>query len=301
VDWLCLPRFDSPSVFARLLDEQAGHFWIRPVGEATVTRRYLDQTMVLETMFTTPTGTAVLVDAMALGRHDRGHSLGAGSPGALLRRLACTRGQVTVEVGYAPRPEYGLIHPLLVQADGGVVSRGGADVLALSTPLPLEVSGSTATATVSLRTGQAIGFALQHTRRWQPAPPLWDQGEIAERLDNTVDGWRSWSRLHQAYEGPWRALVHHSGRVLQALTFQPTRAIVAAPTTSLPETVGGERNWDYRYTWVRDASLTMEALWSPPAPTRRTGSSTSSPAPLRPSSAVAGTCRSCSASAASTT
>jgi alpha,alpha-trehalase len=261
VDWLCLPRFDSPSVFARLLDEQAGHFWIHPVGEATVTRRYLDQTMVLETTFTTPTGTAVLVDAMALGPHDRGHSLGAGSPGALLRRLTCPTGQVTVEISYAPRPEYGLIHPLLVQTGGGVVSRGGADVLALSTPLPLEVSGSAATAKVSLRTGEAIGFALHHARRWEPAPALWDQGEIAERLDDTIGAWRSWSQLHQAYEGPWRELVHHSGRVLQALTFQPTGAIVAAPTTSLPETVGGTRNWDYRFSWVRDASLTMEALW----------------------------------------
>jgi GH15 family glucan-1,4-alpha-glucosidase len=96
---------------------------------------------------------------------------------------------------------------------------------------------------------------------WEPALQAWSQEEIATRLDDTLEGWRSWSRLHQAYEGPWRELVHHSGRVLQALTFQPTGAIVAAPTTSLPETVGGERNWDYRYTWVRDASLTMEALW----------------------------------------
>ncbi len=94
-------------------------------------------------------------------------------------------------------------------------------------------------------------------------PPLaaWDAGEIAARLEDTLEGWRSWSAIHQTYEGPWRDLVHHSGRVLQALTFQPTGAIVAAPTTSLPETVGGGRNWDYRYTWVRDASLTMEALW----------------------------------------
>ena len=88
-----------------------------------------------------------------------------------------------------------------------------------------------------------------------------DGGGDRGRLDDTVAGWRSWSALHQSYDGPWRELVQHSGRVLQALTFAPTGAIVAAPTTSLPETVGGERNWDYRYTWVRDASLTMEALW----------------------------------------
>jgi GH15 family glucan-1,4-alpha-glucosidase len=261
VDWLCFPRFDGQSVFARLLDGQAGHFSIRPAEAPTTTRRYLDQSMVLETTFRTATGTLVVVDAMALGQEERGHHLGANSPGALLRRLACTDGQVTVEVSYAPRPEYGLVHPLLIQAGGGRVSRGGADVLALSTPLPLEVSGSTAAATVSLRAGQAIGFALHHARGWEPPPPLWGQDEIAQRLDDTIEAWRSWSRLHQAHEGPWRDLVHHSGRVLQALTFQPTGAIVAAPTTSLPETVGGARNWDYRFTWVRDASLTMEALW----------------------------------------
>src|ERR671937_1524177 len=101
VDWLCFPRFDGPSVFARLLDDDAGHFWIRPAGEAETTRAYLDQTMALETTFRTATGVAVLVDAMAVGRTDRGHDLGAGSPGVLLRRLACTHGQVEVAVEYA--------------------------------------------------------------------------------------------------------------------------------------------------------------------------------------------------------
>jgi GH15 family glucan-1,4-alpha-glucosidase len=261
VDWLCFPRFDGRSVFARLLDEDAGHFAIRPASQARASRRYLDQTMVLETTFRTSTGTAVLVDAMAIGRGDSGHQLGAGSPGALLRRLDCTEGQVALEVTYAPRPEYGLIHPLLSQVDGGLRSRGGADVLALSTPVPMELDGSTATARITLRAGQTVAFALNHAQRWEPPPPLWDQDEIAARLDGTLEGWRSWSGIHQAYEGPWKELVHHSGRVLQALTFQPTGAIVAAPTTSLPEAVGGQRNWDYRYTWVRDASLTMEALW----------------------------------------
>jgi alpha,alpha-trehalase len=261
VDWLCFPRFDGPSVFARLLDEEAGHFSIRPAGESTATRRYLDHTMVLETTFRTATGTLVVVDAMALGRDDRGHQVGASSPGALLRRLECSDGHVTVEVAYAPRPEYGLVHPLLTRADGGLESRGGADVLALSAPVPLELSGSTATASFTLRAGQAAAFALCHARRWEPPPPVWEQAEVTTRLDDTVRGWRSWSRQHQAYDGPWRELVHHSGRVLQALTFAPTGAIVAAPTTSLPETVGGQRNWDYRFTWVRDASLTMEALW----------------------------------------
>ncbi len=261
VDWLCFPRFDGPALFARILDDAAGHWSIRPVGDARTTRGYLDQTMALETTFRTPTGTAVLVDAMAVGRNDRGHELGAGSPGVLLRRLTCTEGTVELEVSYAPRPEYGLIHPLLSPVDGGVAARGGADVLVLSSPVPLALAASVASARLTLRAGEHAGFALHHARSWEPPPSVWGQDEIAQRLDDTLEGWRSWSRLHQSYEGPWRHLVHHSGRVLQALTFEPTGAIVAAPTTSLPESVGGPRNWDYRFTWVRDASLTMEALW----------------------------------------
>jgi len=263
VDWLCFPRFDGPSVFARLLDEDAGHFSVRPAADTgvEVTRGYLDQTMALETTFRTRTGTAVLTDALAVGRNDRGHELGAGSPGALLRRVVCTEGRVELEVEYAPRPEYGLIHPILTPVDGGLAGRGGAEVLVLSAPVELVVEGATATAHLTLRAGESAGFALAHARSWEPPPGVWSQEEIAKRLDDTAEGWRSWSRLHQAYEGPWRDLVHHSGCLLQALTFEPTGAIVAAPTTSLPEAVGGERNWDYRYTWVRDASLTMEALW----------------------------------------
>jgi GH15 family glucan-1,4-alpha-glucosidase len=261
VDWLCFPRFDGPAVFARLLDDDAGHFAVRPAGHAEVTRAYLDQTMALETTFRTGGGTAVLHDALAVGRNERGHDLGADSPGLLLRRLVCTDGEVEVEVSYAPRPEYGLVHPLIEPVAGGLAARGGADRLLLSTPAELRVDGATATGRLALRAGDWVCFALHHARTWEPPPRVWSQEEISGRLDDTVAGWRSWSAMHQSYEGPWRELVRHSGRVLQALTFQPTGAIVAAATTSLPETVGGERNWDYRYTWVRDASLTMEALW----------------------------------------
>jgi GH15 family glucan-1,4-alpha-glucosidase len=260
VDWLCFPRFDAPAVFARLLDDDAGHFAVGVPG-ATASRRYLDQSMALETTFRTGAGTAVLHDAMAVGPNDRGHELGAGSPGVLLRRLTCTDGQVEVEVEYAPRPEYGLVHPLLEPVEGGLAARGGADRLVLSTPADLRVDGATAGDRLTLRAGDWVCFALHHARTWEPPPRVWSQDEITGWLDDTVAGWRSWSVMHQSYEGPWRELVHHSGRVLQALTFEPTGAIVAAATTSLPETVGGERNWDYRYTWVRDASLTMEALW----------------------------------------
>jgi GH15 family glucan-1,4-alpha-glucosidase len=261
VDWLCLPRFDAPSVFCRLLDAGGGHFSIRPAGEFEASRRYVDQTMVLETTFTTQRGTAVLTDALATGRDERGHHLGADSPGTLLRSLACTEGEIEAELSYSPRPEYGLVHPLLFAVPCGLVARGGASRLLLSTSVGFAVEEASATATVRLTAGQTAVFALAHGEMAGPPLAPWTAEEITGRLADTIEGWRSWSAIHQNYEGPWRELVHHSGRVLQAMTFAPTGAIVAAPTTSLPETVGGARNWDYRYTWVRDASLTMDALW----------------------------------------
>jgi len=261
VDWLCFPRFDGPAVFARLLDEQAGHWSIRAVGATAVSRRYLEGTMVLATTFRTPTGSAVLVDAMAIGRNARGHDLGVDSPGILLRSVSCESGAVEIECEYAPRFEYGLIFPRLRPIEGGLVARGGAAILVLSSPLAFHIEGAVARARFTLQAGEQADFALQHQSSWEGMPRARPAATIADALHDTILGWRTWSDLHQRYKGPWRDLVHHSGRVLQALMFRPTGAIVAAPTTSLPESVGGERNWDYRYTWVRDASLTLEALW----------------------------------------
>ncbi|MEU1623881.1 glycoside hydrolase family 15 protein [Streptomyces sp. NPDC020096] len=260
VDWLCLPRFDSPAIFARLLDEEAGHWSIRPVGPADVSRRYVEQTLVLETTFRTPGGTAVLRDALALGRRERGHALGAASPGILLRQITCTEGQVTVEIDYAPRPEFGLVHPLLSPVRGGLAAYGGAHTLLLSSPADLRVRGSTAHGRVTLRAPERLGFALHVGPAWGSEPAPWGQRRIRRRLGDAVEGWRSWSRLHSGYVGPWQDEVSHSGRVLRALTFAPTGAIIAAATTSLPERAGGTRNWDYRYTWIRDASFTLQAL-----------------------------------------
>jgi len=261
VDWLCFPRFDGPAVFARLLDEQAGHWSICAAGPFEVSRRYLERTLVLETTFHTPTGSAVLVDAMAIGRNERGHELGANSPGVLLRSISCVSGMVEMEMEYAPRFEYGLVFPLLKPVRGGLVARGGADVLVLSSPVGFSIEGSLARLRFSLQAGKQVSFALHYRARWEPPPQVSPPAAIARSFRDTLKGWRTWSDLHQTYTGPWRELVHQSGRVLQAFMFRPTGAIVAAPTTSLPESIGGERNWDYRYTWVRDACLTLEALW----------------------------------------
>jgi GH15 family glucan-1,4-alpha-glucosidase len=261
VDWLCFPRFDSPSVFGRLLGAEAGSWSIRPAAEHTSTRRYLGPTMVLETVYTAPGGSLTVTEALALGDGNRGHGLGAAAPGALLRQLSCTEGEVAVDVVLSPRPEYGLITPLLHETAGGILARGGADVLAFSTTAPFEISGHAAHARLTLRAGEVLGFALHHRNSWQEEPSFWTQTEIARRLADTLQGWTSWSEMHQSYRGPWEDLVAASGRVLQSLSYFPTGAIVAAPTTSLPEVAGGTRNWDYRYTWIRDASMTLQALW----------------------------------------
>jgi GH15 family glucan-1,4-alpha-glucosidase len=261
VEWLCFPRFDSPSVFGRLLDDEAGHWSIRPAGDSRATRRYLGKTMVLETTFSTATGSVTLADALALGASARGHDIGKGAPSLLIREVRGVSGQVELEMEYVPRTEYGLIFPLLSKIEGGIAGRGGADLTALTTPVDLEIGAGAASGRFTVSGGERLTFGLHYRHPGQEPPRVWLQDELARRLADTVTAWRSWSDLHQSYTGPWRELVQHSGRVLQALTFYPTGAVVAAPTTSLPEAAGANRNWDYRFSWVRDASFTMHALW----------------------------------------
>ena len=261
VDWLCFPRFDSPSVFGRLLGEEAGFWTIRPAGSYTTTRRYLGPSMVLESQHTTGDGRLTVTDALVLGSGRRGHDLGQASPGTLVRELSCTAGTVEVHLGFSPRPGYGLLEPGLHNVDGGLLVKAGAEDLTLSAPVPFELDGGTARAAGHRRAGDRMGFAPHRQRGPGEEPVFWSQQEMAHRLADTVEGWTSWSGIHQNYRGPWQDLVAGSGRVLQALSYYPTGAIVAAPTTSLPEVAGGTRNWDYRYTWVRDASMTLQALW----------------------------------------
>ena len=263
IDWLCFPRFDSPSIFARLLGDQAGHWSVGATDARQVTRRYLDRTMILETTFSTPSGTVAITDALAMGEGNRGHKLGNDAPHLLLRRAACIEGEVELSLEYVLSPGYGRVAPHLEAVDGGVSASAGADVLVLSSPLPLTIDQSTVKGRLRLHRGENAGFALHYGSADDEtgAARVWSQSDIDARLQDTVSAWESWSELHQAYEGPWKDLVHHSGRVLQSLSFAPTGAICAAATTSLPEVVGGPRNWDYRYAWVRDASFTIQALW----------------------------------------
>jgi GH15 family glucan-1,4-alpha-glucosidase len=261
IDWLCLPRYDSDAIFARLLDPAAGHWSIRPAGAFTSDRRYVPGTLVIETTFTTETGTVRLRDALAFADGQRGHALGYDAPHELLRAVEGVDGEVELAMELAPRPEYGLIMPLIRLEDGGARTFGSGRV-SVRSAAPLEVSDATMRAGFTVRAGDELGFSL----RWaspedREAPAATPSARVPGRIDDTVAAWRSWEAEHDVYQGGYRDLVRHSARVLKGLTYRPTGAIVAAPTTSLPETVGGERNWDYRFSWIRDSSLTLEALY----------------------------------------
>jgi alpha,alpha-trehalase len=261
IDWLCLPRYDSDAVFARILDRDGGHWSIRPAGSFASERRYLPGTLVVETTFSTDSGAVRLLDAMAFAEGQRGHDLGHDAPHEVLRTVECVSGEVELVMELAPRPEYGLIRPLVRLEEGGARTFGSGRV-AVRSDVPLEVEDATMRASFTVSEGERLGFSLRWAppeRRQAPAPTA--PARVAERIEDTAEAWRSWEAEHDIYEGPHRELVRHSARVLKGLTYRPTGAIVAAPTTSLPETVGGERNWDYRFSWIRDSSLTIEALY----------------------------------------
>jgi GH15 family glucan-1,4-alpha-glucosidase len=159
------------------------------------------------------------------------------------------------------RPEYGLVRPLVRLEDGGARTFG-ADPVAVRSAVPLDLQEGTLRAAFTVAAGERLGFSLRwSTGEARERPQATDPDGVAARIEDTAEAWRSWSAEHDIYDGPHRDLVRLSARVLKGLTFRPTGAIVAAPTTSLPETVGGERNWDYRFSWIRDSSLTLEALY----------------------------------------
>jgi GH15 family glucan-1,4-alpha-glucosidase len=260
VDWLCLPRFDSPSVFGRLLDADAGHWTIRPTGTFRVERRYLPGTLVLETTFRTESGTVRLTDALAFAHGQRGHDLGLDVPHEMVRLVEGVEGVVEMTVALAPRPEYGLVRPLFRRTETGGQTFG-ANRIFVRTDVDVAIADATMTGTFSVAAGENVGFALGWVAVEQPAPSPTDPSDVPARIASIAQAWQSWEAEHSIYDGPHTELVRLSSRVLKGLTYRPSGAMVAAPTTSLPETVGGERNWDYRYAWVRDASFTVEALY----------------------------------------
>jgi GH15 family glucan-1,4-alpha-glucosidase len=261
LDWLCWPRFDSPSIFAALLDaERGGRFRIRPTGEFQAERRYLPETNVLETVFSGPAGSVALRDLMPVASD--AFKRGAFVPEhEVLRELECLSGDVEVEIVYEPRPGYGRERVRLEQRGAlGLWCPCGRGALALRSEVPICITPDerAASGRVRLRSGERRYVSLSYSRD-APAviPPL---GQLAhERLAQTVSWWREWAG-RCTYDGPYRDAVVRSALALKLMVYAPSGAVIAAPTTSLPEKLGGQRNWDYRFCWLRDASFTLRAL-----------------------------------------
>ena len=258
VDWWCVPRFDSPSVFGRLLGADAGHWSVRPAGSFEVERGYVADTLV-RTVFTTSAGEVTVTDALGLEPGARGHELGLRSPHVLLRRIEGGRGEVEMAMEFAARMEYGLTVPHMAASANGVVARGGPVRLSLAGPIEPIIGAGLAGASFTVRAGDRVDLRLSY------APSVGASGASGQgepvTLEDTIAGWESWTQLHDGYHGRHRAAVRRSSLVLQGLTFQPSGAVVAAATTSLPEKIGAELNFDYRFAWLRDLSLTMRSLW----------------------------------------
>ncbi len=253
IDWMCLPRFDSDACFAALLGEREHGRWLVTVPEATtVERRYVGDTFVLETTYTTPKGVAVVREAMP-GRDGRAD---------LVRHVRCTSGEVDVVHELVVRFGYGKVVPWVSHArdaDGVEVIRAiaGADSLTLhGTRLP-RATGRTHVDHVRLSAGEELDLSLTWTPSWDPIPASLP---IAQRYATAADGWTSWLRPADETVGRYADAARRSLLTLRLLTDDVTGGIVAAPTTSLPEDFGGERNWDYRFCWLRDAALTLEAF-----------------------------------------
>ncbi len=255
IDWCCLPRFDSPAVFASLLDaDKGGRFAVS--CQALRTRQlYMPDTNILVTRFLGADSVGEIVDFM-VPRHQGGPPL---RPGHLLvRRLQAVRGDVTFTITCRPAFDFGRqSHAVHVPDHGGAVfSSPGAGVdLVLRASQQFSVAGPAAMATVTLAPGQRLDLLLE----WDGQPGPLADGEAEQLLDYTVAHWHNWLRRSR-YQGRYREMVERSALMLKLLVYQPTGALVAAPTTSLPESVGGVRNWDYRYTWIRDAAFTLYGL-----------------------------------------
>ncbi|MER8119024.1 glycoside hydrolase family 15 protein [Streptomyces sp. NPDC094031] len=252
IDWLCLPRFDSEAVFTALLGEREHGSWrLAPAttfedGQAAATRHYVGDSAVLRTVWTTRSGTVQVTDFMP--PRD-------GAP-QVIRIVEGVSGEVRMRSLWRPRMGYGRISPWIHTVDGRTVAEAGADALWLDTTAEQEVEDGAVVSTFMVAAGQSVAFALS----WAPShstPPRIPNPEAA--LAATYAFWAAWTG-QCAYAGPYREAVVRSLVTLKAMIYEPTGGIVAAPTTSLPEEIGGARNWDYRATWLRDASTTLAAL-----------------------------------------
>jgi GH15 family glucan-1,4-alpha-glucosidase len=248
IDWLCFPRFDSPACFAALLGgRDNGRFRIAPVAEPRrVERRYRGGTLVLETDFETEDGEVRVIDCMLV----------RDAVPDVLRIVEGRRGQVPMRMELVIRFDYGSITPWVQRTPHGITAIGGPDMLRLCTPAPLHGEGLTTVADFTVSAGQRVPFHLAWYPSHQTEP---EELDLEAALARTEAWWREWS-AGCSWRGEHHEAVQRSLITLKAMTYAPTGGIVAAPTTSLPEQIGGVRNWDYRYCWLRDATFTLYAL-----------------------------------------
>jgi len=266
VEWLCLPRFDSPSAFGAILDRGAGHFKLGPSGVVVpISRRYEPGTLVIETTWVTDSGWVVVHDLLSIaewapegdgrGRPRTAHE----SDNSLLRLMTCVDGEVEMQMECVPRFAYGAEAASWRGGElGEAMARGGGTELHLTSDMELSIDGGAARGRLHLRENEsgfcAITWGNSDLGGPRSAP------EALERLDSTEEFWRRWLRAGDFPDHPWRIHLQRSALVLKGLTYTPSGAILAAPTTSLPETPGGERNWDYRFSWIRDSTFSLWAL-----------------------------------------
>ena len=261
IDWLCLPRFDSPSIFAALLDaDRGGRFAIHPRMPFNVSRRYVGASNVLETTFRTETGVVRLTDVMPVASEsDKARQLFPDHE--ILRKLECDEGTVEIDVLFDLRPDYARIIPrVLENSTLGYFCEHGAQIVALRSDFPLHTPSNLPglAGSAILRTGAKQYFSMTFTEGYPAVLAV--LGEAAEmRIRRSVAWWENWATECQ-YDGRYRTEVIRSALTLKLMTYAPSGAMVAAPTTSLPEQLGGVRNWDYRFCWIRDGSLTLRAL-----------------------------------------
>ncbi|MPZ50129.1 MAG: glycoside hydrolase family 15 protein [Dehalococcoidia bacterium] len=262
IDWLCFPRFDSRSVFGALLDVQRGGFFrVRPAGPYEVQRRYLPETNVLETIFRCQSGGFVLRDLMPVATEAE-KRLELTPAHELLREIEVTEGQVDIEIDYLPRPDYGRAAGVL--EDRGLLgiwldTQQGMFILMSDLKMEVDAERTGASGRVRLTAGERRYASFSFSEDAPAVIPA--LGAIArEKVARSISWWHAWSG-RCSYVGPYRYAVLRSALTLKLMAYAPSGAVVAAPTTSLPERIGGVRNWDYRYCWLRDASLTLRALF----------------------------------------
>jgi alpha,alpha-trehalase len=273
VEWLCLPRFDSPSVFGALLDRDAGIFRLGPADvEVPAARRYLPGTMVLETSWGTSGGWIIVRDVLLMGpwhhEHDRSRThrrapTDYDADHALLRMIRCVNGEVQVTLDCEPRFEYGSLHGTWEYTGPGYhgarCTAADTEVqLQLTTDMNVGFEGPRSTARTLMHEGDTLFVSLS----WSEHPAPTSYGDAYDRLVWTAHHWQHWLDHGQFPDHPWRTALQRSALTLKGLSYANTGALVAAATTSLPESPGGERNWDYRYTWIRDATFMLWGLYT---------------------------------------